>query len=167
MIRWRGRHALCFLRGLKCGLFLAGPALDGDEAKKSAQKKLKVTAVRLRVVESAAGEAWKACPENMLDKRGMRDRGLPENARPKRTMRTKVLPVGSQDLSVPRPGRSNQTLACSGWRPGAEEGIIPWKIMRTKRTKALGRPARPWIIRRHEWRVIGTSRVLLVDTPYR
>jgi hypothetical protein len=77
MIRRRGCLPLCFVKVLKCGLVLAestlvlaGPSLGGFGAKKRALKELKVTAVLL------AG--LKGCPENMLDKRGMRDKGCPE-----------------------------------------------------------------------------------------
>jgi len=59
MIRWRGRQALCFLKVLEPGLFLADLPLNGDWAKKSALKELKVPPVRLNEVESAAGEGWK------------------------------------------------------------------------------------------------------------
>jgi hypothetical protein len=111
MTRWHGRQAPCFLKALKSGLYLAEsklvlaePPLNGVWAKKSALKALKVPPVRPGGVESAAGEAWRGCPENMRDKRGMRDKGLPENTRTKRTMRTKVLPVRLRDLWVPRPG---------------------------------------------------------------
>ena len=75
MIRRRGCSPLCFVKVLKCGLVLAestlvlaGPSLGGFGAKKRALKELKVTAVLL------AG--LRGCPENMLDKRGMRDKGL-------------------------------------------------------------------------------------------
>ena len=74
----------------------------------------------------------------MLEKRGMRDKGLPENTRTKRTMRTmrtKVLPVGLQDLSVPRPGKFDHTLVRLEWRPSAESGIVRCKLVRTIRTK--------------------------------
>jgi hypothetical protein len=108
MTRWHGRQAPCFLKALKSGLYLAEsklvlakPPLNGVWAKKSALKELKapkVPPVRPGGVESAAGEAWRGCPENMRDKRGMRDKGLPEN------MRTKVLPVRLRDPWVPCPG---------------------------------------------------------------
>jgi hypothetical protein len=173
MIRWRGRQAVCFLKVLKCGLFLAEsklvlaePPLNGVWAEESALKELKalkVTGVDPGGVESAAGEAWRACPENMLDKRGMRAKGLPENTRIKHTLRTKVLSVRLRAMGSAS-GRVDQTLACLGWRPGAESGIVCCKLTRTK---SSGRLAMPWMARPRERRVIWISRVLLVDTPYR
>jgi hypothetical protein len=106
----------------------------------------------------------------MLEKRGMRDKGLPENTRTKRTMRTmrtKVLPVGLQDLSVPCPGKFDHRLVRFERRSSAESGIVRCKLVRTMRTKWPGRTAMPWMTRRRECRVIWISRVLLVDTPYR
>jgi hypothetical protein len=171
------RLAFCFLKVPKPEIFfgesklvLAQPALGGAGAQKSAQKAQKAQkapAVGPDEVESAAGEAWKACPENMLDKRGMRGKGLPENTRTKRTMRTKVLRVQLRDLSVPRLGKFDHTLVRLEWRSSAESGIVRCKLVRTIRTKLPGRTAMPWMTRRRECRVIWISRVFLVDTPYR
>jgi hypothetical protein len=77
MIRRRGCLPLCFVKVLKCGLVLAesalvlaGPALGGVAAKKSALKELKALEVTVVLLGGLKG-----CPENMLDKRGMRDKG--------------------------------------------------------------------------------------------
>jgi hypothetical protein len=80
MIRRRGCLPLCFVKVLKCGLVLAesalvlaGPALGGVAAKKSALKELKALEVTVVLLGGLKG-----CPENMLDKRGMRDKGRPK-----------------------------------------------------------------------------------------
>jgi hypothetical protein len=92
-------RTLCLLKVLRFGLFSAEPKLvlaelllGGVPASKSAQKELeelKATAVRLGGVEKAADEAWKACPENMRDKRDKRDKGLPARLRARRSAPTR------------------------------------------------------------------------------
>jgi hypothetical protein len=160
MICRRGCLPLCFVKVLKCGLVLAEstlvparPALGSVAAQKSALKELKVTAVLLG--------GLKERPENMLDKRGMRDKGRPKMRALSAlcALRVRFRTMGSTPAPVDR------TLPCFGWRPGAESGIVRCRNVRSKRTKSRGRLAMPRMIRSRWWRVIG--RVLLLDTPYR
>jgi hypothetical protein len=96
----------------------------------------------------------------MLDKRGMRAKGLPEN------VRTKVLAVRLRDLWVPRPGRLTRRWRI-GWRSGAELGLMSCLLVRNLLIKPPGRLAMPWMIGWRNSLAVWTNRALFGDTPYR